>query len=98
MYEPEGLVDNPYLAGLREVQATVNPTATLLGTELDSARTAMDQGAWASTTADTFYAELADHVKALGLAADGCLENLAAKILGRPATVDASSRDGRWRS
>lgn len=98
MLEPEGLVANPYLEGLRGVQATVTPTAALLSTELDSARSAMDLGAWTSTTADTFYAELSEHVATLGRASDGCLDNLEAKINGRAAKVDASSRDGRWRS
>jgi hypothetical protein len=88
--DPDAPVPNPRLAALRRARRTVLPLTDALRADLDPARVAMDAGAWVSTAADTFYAELAEHVAALGRAADGSLDNLDAAIAGEPAMVDAS--------
>jgi hypothetical protein len=74
----------------------VEPLTVALRTNLDPGRTAMNQGAWISRTADTFFAELSEHIRSLDRAADGSLENLDTMIAGREPMVDPESADGRW--
>lgn len=93
---PGAPVPNPYLAALRQARTVVEPLTVALDANLNPVRTAMNQGAWISASADTFFAELSEHIRSLGRAADGSLQNLDEMISGREPMVDPGSPDGRW--
>lgn len=55
------LVPNPYRAAIASQRARALPVAADLRDDLAAAVTAMEAGAWMSSVADDFYAELAGH-------------------------------------
>lgn len=65
-------VDNQYKLSLGDALSGVRQYSADCGDALASVVTAMGNGAWKSTTADTFSSELTAHKSASGTAGDEC--------------------------
>ncbi|SDU85519.1 hypothetical protein SAMN04488563_6780 [Jiangella alkaliphila] len=91
-------VPNPYLAAVRANRGDAEPAATGLRGDLDAAVTAMDNGAWQSSVADTFYTELTGHKTTLTNAADGALGGFDDIIASQPEEVEPNSWQTHWRN
>ena len=89
-------IPNPYLAALRDARIDADRLAGNMRDELKGVKTAMDNGAWVSTTADEFYTALGQQNTALDTAADEALAEVDDAIRGRPEMVPPDSPDGRW--
>ena len=89
-------IPNPYLAALRDARDDADRLAGPMRDELKGVKTAMDNGAWVSTTADEFYTALGQQNTALDTAADEALAEVDDAIRGRPEMVPPDSTDGRW--
>jgi hypothetical protein len=96
--DEETTVANPYRAAIAGRRDDSQPLTEAFATELDQAVTAMNDGAWISTAADTFFTELTGHVTALGTAAEGVLETYRTAIEGQPAEVPPNSWQTHWRN
>ncbi len=92
------LVPNPYRAALRQRRGRAGPVADELRAALDAAVRAMERGAWVSSMADDFAADLAGHRDALGLASDGVLATYDEAIAGQPELVERDDWQVRWRN
>lgn len=91
-------IPNPYLAALRSRRAQARPTVDDLRNDLDAAVTAMESGAWVSSSADDFAVDLAGHRSTLGLAADGVLATYDGAINRQPEEVEPGAWQTRWRN
>lgn len=91
-------VPNPYLAAVRANRGAAEPVAADLREDLDAAIQAMDNGAWQSTVADTFYTELTGHKTTLGTAADGVMGEFDDVIASQPEEVEPGSWQTHWRN
>lgn len=92
------MVPNPYLAALRDNRTDAMEPVRELRTSLDDAVAAMDAGAWFSTTADTFYAELTGRQQRLATVRDEALGEFDDAMAGMPEMVDSESWYVRWRN
>lgn len=91
-------VPNPYLAAVRANRADAETATTDLRGDLDAAVTAMDNGAWQSPVADTFYTELTGHRTTLETAADGAMGEFDDAIASQPEEVEPNSWQTHWRN
>jgi hypothetical protein len=91
-------VPNPYLAAIRANRGDAEPVADDLRDDLNAAVQAIDNGAWQSTAADTFYTQLTGHKTTLGTAADGVMSEFQTAIDGQDEEVEPNSWQTRWRN
>ncbi|SDU56081.1 hypothetical protein [Jiangella alkaliphila] len=89
-------IPNPYLAALRDARIDADRLAGHMRDHLKDVKTAMDNGAWVSTTADEFYTALGQQNTALDTTADEAVAEVDDAIRGRPEMVPPDSPDGRW--
>lgn len=96
--EEEATVTNPYRAAIAGRRDQSRPLTEDFGTELAQAVAAMEAGAWMSTAADTFFAELTGHVTSVGDAAEGVMETYRTAIEDQPEQVPPNAWQTRWRN
>ncbi len=92
------MVPNPYLAALRDNRSDALPHTYALRTAFDDAISAMDQGAWFSTEADRFYAELSQRPTELSRVRDNAIGTFDDAMSGMPQMVEADSPYTRWQN
>ncbi|SEF10672.1 hypothetical protein [Jiangella alba] len=91
-------VSNPYRAALCASRDDARPVSDDLKSDLDAAVRAMDNGAWQSSIADTFYTELTGHKTTLTTAAEGVMTEFGDAIEHEEPMVDANAWQVRWRN
>ena len=91
-------VPNPYRAALGQALASAEGTAETLRGLLAPAVRAMTGGAWVSSVADAFAAELAGNRATLGSSGDACVADLRSARDAQPVTVEAGAWQTRWRN
>lgn len=91
-------VSNPYRAALCASRDDARPVAADLKGDLDAAVKAMDNGAWQSSIADTFYTELTEHKTTLTTAAEGVMTEFDDAIEHEEPMVDSDAWQVRWRN
>lgn len=90
------MVPNPYLAALRSHRSSAVSPAAELASALDDARTAIDGGAWFSTTADQFFDELTTQCTRLGQVQERSIEEFDDAIAGQPERVEQGAWQTHW--
>ncbi len=91
-------VPNPYRAAMTANRGDARPISDDLKTDLDAAVQAMDNGAWQSRVADTFYTELTGHKTTLTTAAEGVMTEFDDAIEQQDPLVDRDAWQVRWRN
>ncbi len=89
-------VDNQYRLALGDDLPAIRGQASLCSFAYNSVRTALDDGAWASTTADAFSTQLADRISASADAGSACEEAFETRYGSEPATVPPDDPRARW--
>lgn len=91
-------VPNPYRAALDRALHVVEGEAGTLSQALRAVQSAMDGGAWKSTTADAFAAAAADHRARLVDCGDASVSAVRQARDAQPLQVPADAWQIRWRS
>lgn len=89
--EPDDKVVNQYRSALVGARDNADTRAATIRSALNDASTAMMNGAWASTKADTFGIELADQRGTLQRVADDEREAIDAEVSTQPERVPKNS-------
>lgn len=90
------LIANPYRQAVQRQRELAAPHADTLRDALEKAVSAMDDGAWVSSQADTFYEELTAHVRTLETAAERALDEFDNALDRLPVEVSPDSAYVHW--
>lgn len=89
-------VDNQYKLSLGDALSSIRGYAADCGDAFTSVVTAMENGAWKSTTADTFSEELTGHKSSAGTAGDECETAVETKYENEDDQVPEDDPHAHW--
>ncbi|RAW18545.1 hypothetical protein [Phytoactinopolyspora halophila] len=92
----EGPVENQYRTELEQALSGVRSNADTCGDAFSKVISALENGAWSSSTADIFDEELRDRKQAAQDDADDCRRAFETRHENEPEEVDEDDWRARW--